>query len=151
MHVQDMIDRQTSTATGAMQLRTDEKFGNEQMMCVLSGYWSLVSFWEDVRKKPLEVQCADACNKEAHAKCVATWEKRWNSAVGWKRILGHNSADVLALLACLRDQLSGDDELREGVAPACRLAGLKALNDKLEHTREHLVDYFLAVYEGTAC
>jgi hypothetical protein len=33
--------------------------------------------------------------------------------VGWKRILGYNSADILALLMCLRHQLGGDEKLKK--------------------------------------
>jgi hypothetical protein len=31
-----------------------------------------------------------------------------------KRILGYNSANISALLTCLRDELSGDEELKKG-------------------------------------
>jgi hypothetical protein len=49
------------------------------------------------------------------------------SAAGWRRILGVSSPDTLALLAYLRDQLLNDDDLKTGLNPECRLAGLEAL------------------------
>ena len=64
------------------------------------------------------------------------------SAVGWKRILGYNSADILALLTCLRDQLGGDEELKKGTTSECRAAGLDLLKTHAETTREHLSDHF---------
>lgn len=144
VHIQDMMDRQTSiTALGATQLRADPKLNNGQVMRVLSGYWSLVSFWERFRRTPLALARAGECSESEHKTCVSNWDRRWHSAVGWKRILGYNNADILALLACLRDQLRGDDDLAQGTSPACRDAGLNALKESLETTRKGLADHFL--------
>jgi hypothetical protein len=95
IHVQDMLDRQTVTGCGAIQLRADSKLNNGQVMRLLSGYWSLVSLWERSRLNPIDLAQASSCTSEAHKRCSATWERRWVSAAGWKRILGLHSADVL--------------------------------------------------------
>jgi len=66
-------------------------------MRFLPGYCSLVSCWERLRLKPLELpHASDAYTVDAHCVCMATWERRWVSEVGWKRILGYNPADILA-------------------------------------------------------
>lgn len=142
IHVQDMLDRQTVTERGATQLRADPKLNNGQVMRLLSGYWSLVSLWERSRLKPIELVQAPSCTNEAHQRCSITWERRWVSAAGWKRILGLNSADVLGLLACLRDQLSGDEDLKVGINPDCRFAGLEALKALKIKLQDGLADHF---------
>jgi len=145
VHVQDMIDRQTSTEKGATQLRADPKLNNGQVMRLLTGYLSLVSLWERQRMKPLSLVRSASCTDEAHTRCSATWDRRWTSAAGWKRILGISSADVLALLACLRDQLTNDDDLKAGTNPECRLAGLEALKDLRTKTQLELADHFFGI------
>ncbi|KIJ96759.1 hypothetical protein K443DRAFT_273546 [Laccaria amethystina LaAM-08-1] len=77
-HVQDMLDRQTHTPEGGgTQLRVDPKLNNGQVICLLSGYCSPVSYWERLRLKPLELpHASDACTVEAHRACMATWERR---------------------------------------------------------------------------
>ena len=142
IHVQDMLDRQTVTGHGATELRADPKLNNGQVMRLLSGYWSLVSLWERSRLNPIELPQASSCTSEAHQRCSATWERRWVSAAGWKRILGLNSADVLGLLACLRDQLSGDEDLKERTNPDCRVAGLEALKALKVQVQDGLADHF---------
>ena len=144
IHVQDMLDRQTVTGRGATQLRADPKLNNGQVMRLLSGYWSLVSLWERTRLKPIELPQSTSCtSSETHQRrCSATWERRWVSAAGWKRILGLNSADVLGLLACLRDQLSGDEDLKMGTNSDCRMAGLEALKALKVKVQDGLADHF---------
>ena len=142
IHVQDMLDRQTVTGRGATQLRADPKLNNGQVMRLLSGYWSLVSLWERTRLKPIELPRSASCTSETHQRCSATWERRWVSAAGWKRILGLNSADVLGLLACLRDQLSGDEDLKMGTSADCRMAGLEALKALKVKVQDGLADHF---------
>jgi hypothetical protein len=63
-----MLDRQTDTPKGSgTQLRVDPKLNNGQVMRLLSGYCSLVSYWERLRLKPLEFPHAlDACAVDAH-------------------------------------------------------------------------------------
>ncbi|KDR83058.1 hypothetical protein GALMADRAFT_134567 [Galerina marginata CBS 339.88] len=147
VHIQDMIDRQgTFTEKGALQLRADPKLNNGQVMRLLTGYWSLVSMWERLRMHPIALPKSEECTEEgAHAKCAATWERRWISAAGWKRILGISSADILALLACLRDQLMNDDDLKAGMNPDCRAAGLDALRDLRTKTKAGLPDHFFGL------
>lgn len=144
VHVQDMLDRQTVSAKGATQLRADPKLNNGQVMRLLTGYCSLVSLWERLRLKPMELPVGKGCSADAHSKCTSVWERRWTSVVGWKRILGLNSADILALLACLRDQLMNDDDLKAGINAECRLAGLEALKTLRTNTQQELADHFFA-------
>ncbi|KAF8182329.1 hypothetical protein BJ912DRAFT_978612 [Pholiota molesta] len=128
VHVQDMLDRQTSfTEKGATQLRADPKLNNGQVMRLLTGYWSLVNLWERLRLAPIALPMGKSCSKENHPK-----------------IMGCNSADILALLACLRDQLSNDDDLKVALDPECRLAGLEALKSLRTKTQEGLADHFFA-------
>jgi hypothetical protein len=144
VHVQDMLDRQTEYAdSGATHLRTDPKLNNGQVMRLLAGYWSLVSLWERLRLNPIALPRASACSAETHErKCTATWSRRWTSAVGWKRILGQSSADILALLDTLRDQLANDEDIKSGLHPDCRAGGLDEIKKFKEKTREGLADHF---------
>ena len=161
VHLLDMHDRQGSpTAYGATHLRMDEKLNtNAPVIRLLGGYWSLVNLWERTRVKPIELPPAGSCcasspssdgsdppiATEAHAKCVAAWERRWISAAGWRRILGVSSPDILGLLACLRDQLMNDDDLKVALNPGCRLAGLEALKALRTKMEEGLADHFVGV------
>ncbi|KAF9564128.1 hypothetical protein CPC08DRAFT_705477, partial [Agrocybe pediades] len=144
MHVQDMIDRQTTTDKGATHLIADPKLNQNQVLRLLKGYFSLVSMWERLRQKPVQLPMGSSCTEDKHCKCIAFWEKRWTSSVGWKRILAINSADVLASLACLRDQLMNDEEMKKPGAmdPECRLAGLEAIKKLRLKTRAELADHF---------
>jgi len=143
VHVQDMLDRQTDHAiTGATHLRTDPKLNNGQVMRLLAGYWSLVSLWERLRLNPIPLSQASACPPDMHEKCVSTWSRRWTAAVGWKRILGHNSADILTLLDTLKDQLSNDDDLKSGLHCDCRTGGLDGIKKFTEKSKEGLADHF---------
>ncbi|KAJ3512972.1 hypothetical protein NLJ89_g3210 [Agrocybe chaxingu] len=129
VHIQDMMDRQTQfTESGA----------------TTSCYWSLSSLWERLRLKPADLPLGASCCDEAHAKCTSTWERRWTSAAGWKRILGINTADALALLSCLQDQLSNDDDLKV-INPDCRRAGLDEIKKLREKTKDGLGDHFAGV------
>jgi hypothetical protein len=67
------------------------------------------------------------------------------SAAGWRRILGVSSPDTLALLAYLRDQLLNDDDLKTGLNPECRLAGLEALKALRTKFQDTLADHFAGV------
>jgi len=142
LHVQDMIDRQTATRKGATHLKSDPKLSKSQVSRLLNGHWSLVSMWERLRLKPIDLPRSTKCTEEGHVKCAALWERRWISAAGWKRIMSISSADILALLACLRDQLMNDDDLK-AMDAECRLAGLEALKNFRLKTREELADHFV--------
>ena len=56
--------------------------------------------------------------------------------------MSYNSADALGLLACLKDQLGGDEQLREGVRFECREAGLGLLERKRRDLEANLASYF---------
>ena len=144
VHIQDMLDRQTAhTQSDATHLRTDPKLNDGQVMRLLAGYWSLVTLWERMRVNPIRLPQAPGCSEEKHDKCCATWSRRWISAVGWKRILDHSSADILALLGTLRDQLSNDDDLRSGMHMECRSGGLHEIRKVMDSTRAGLADHFV--------
>ena len=40
---------------GGMELHVDLKLNNRQVMCLLAGYCSIVSYWERLRLKPLNL------------------------------------------------------------------------------------------------
>lgn len=196
LHLQDMVDRRGMSSTGAMQLRTDDKLNNGQILRLYAGNMSLNGYWEHLRIKPIALPVPPSGGSdtpssgtagnpgtpnrfnsststapgtptasgtptpgtpnntniptcpggETHQKrCVATWERRWISAAGWKRILGISNSDALALLACLRDQLANDEETKNGMEPGCRAAGLEALRALRAKVREDLNDHFLGV------
>lgn len=146
-HLQDMVEGLTNNERGAIQLRADPKLNNGQVMRLLTGYMSLVSLWERQRMSPIPLPRAagGACTDATHVRCGTTWERRWISAAGWKRILGINSADALALFACLRDQLMNDEDLKAGMDPDCRLAGLEALRNLRTKIKADMADHFFGV------
>ena len=74
VHVQDMLDRQTHKADGSeTRLRVHPKLNYGQVMRLLSGYCSLVSYWERLRLKPPKLaHVSDACAVEANRACMTT-------------------------------------------------------------------------------
>ena len=109
IHLLDMHDRQgLPTGYGVTHLHMDRKLNtNMSVIHLLGGYWSLVNLWECTHIKLIELPPAGSCcasspdgseppiATEVHAKCIAAWECCWISTVGWRRILGVSSPDIL--------------------------------------------------------
>ncbi|KAJ6508268.1 hypothetical protein C8R45DRAFT_966787 [Mycena sanguinolenta] len=138
-HIQDMIDQQTTVnGRGATQFQTDPKLSNAQVMCLLSGHWSLVSVWERLRRTPPKFECTNGCNR----RCAVVFGERWAAATISEKVNAMNSASVLALLGAMRDQLVMDKELTKGIPPQCKLAALEAVNMQANTIEDGLVDHF---------
>jgi hypothetical protein len=147
VHIQETMELQaTLTKSGATQLQVDPKLSNVQVMRLLSGQLSLVAFWERLRRQAPKLRCAPGCEPDdAHGGvhvCTAVWEDRWRAATNSGRVLVHNTADIVAILAALREELSVDQELKREVLPACRMAGLNALKKVSSDLSENLPDHF---------
>lgn len=145
VHVQDMLDRQAEGHTdgSATLLRTDPKLNNGQVMRLLGGYLSLVTLWERLRVNPVVLPRAPSCSTGAHVNCVSTWSRRWISVAGWKRILSRNSADVLALLDIMKDQLLNDEETKSGLHCDCKRGGLDEIKRLRTKTEAELAEHFV--------
>ncbi|KAJ7506759.1 hypothetical protein B0H11DRAFT_1794689 [Mycena galericulata] len=138
-HIQGMIAQQTTvTHHGATQFQTDPKLSNAQVMRLLSGYWSLVSLWERLRRNPPKFVCA--CG--GGGQCAKAWGARWGVAAASERINALSSASVLALLAAMRDQLGTDHDLAKSISPQCRLAALEAVKMQAKSLEDGLADHF---------
>ncbi len=59
-----------------------------------------------------------------------------------KRILCHNSADVLTLLDTMKDQLLNDEEIKSGLHCDCRRNGLDEIKRLREKTTAGLAEHF---------
>ncbi|KAJ6622654.1 hypothetical protein B0H10DRAFT_2013738 [Mycena sp. CBHHK59/15] len=141
-HIQGMIAQQTSTTErGATLFHADPKLSNAQVMRLLSGYWSLVSLWERLRRSPPKVACAAGC-KMAKGHCAAVWAERWAAAAASEKAIALSSVSVLALLAAMRDQLGTDQELAKRASAQCRLAALDALQKTSIEFEDGLADHF---------
>ncbi|KAF8876207.1 hypothetical protein CPB84DRAFT_1795955 [Gymnopilus junonius] len=136
-------DHDLAARCAPLHLPPEPKLNSKQIMRLLRGYWSFTSVWERLRLKPTPLPRASSCSAEHHEKiCVKAWEHEWLSACGWQRILGINGADLLGLIECLRDQLNGDEELKEKLNDGCRMLGLDGLVELKARTKEGLVDHF---------
>lgn len=144
VHIQETLElRATVTDSGATQLQVDPKLSNVQAIRLLSGYLSLVGFWERFRRQAPTLQCVEGCHPDIHSDvCTVVWEDRWRAAMSSRRVLGHNTADVFAMLLALREELGADRELKRDVLPACRLAGLDGLKKVSTDLSETLPDHF---------
>lgn len=133
----------TLTKSGATQLQVDPKLSNVQVMRLLSGHLSLVGFWERLRRQAPKLSCAEGCEPERHIEvCTTVWVDRWRAATNSRRVLGHHTTDVFAILLALREELGTDQELKRNVLPACRLAGLDTLKKVSDDLSETLPDHF---------
>jgi hypothetical protein len=143
VYIQEMIENQTTvTERGANQFHVDPKLSNGQVMRLLSGYWSLVSFWERLRRSPPKFLRSQGCSSESHRTCVDIWECRWQIIVGSSKILTYSSADVLSILSCMQDQLNADHELTRSVKPQCRIMALASLKQISDDFYGGLSDHF---------
>lgn len=137
-HILEMIEHQTSngiTERGATQFHADPKLSNAQVMRLLSGHWSLVNFWERLRRNPPKLVCVEGCpNKTRHGACEEVWRARWDAAAASRKVLNFSSANVLGILACMHDLLGADKDLAKSVGARCKVTAL----DALQHTREEL-------------
>ncbi|KAJ7490564.1 hypothetical protein FB451DRAFT_1220392 [Mycena latifolia] len=141
-HIQGMIAQQTTvTDRGATQFQADPKLSNAQVMRLLSGYWSLASLWERLRRTPPKFECADGCPK-GKGRCAAVWGERWAVAASSEKANALSSASVLALLTIMRDQLTADKEVTKDVHPPCRLAALDAVKKHAKNLEDGLDDHF---------
>lgn len=137
-HILEMIEGQIGngiTERGATQFRADPKLSNAQVMRLFSGYWSLVNFWERLRRNPPKLVCVDGCiNKTRRGICEEAWKSSWDAAAASRKVLNLSSANVLGILACMHDILSADKELVKSLGARCRVTVL----DALKHTRDEL-------------
>ncbi|KAJ6555201.1 hypothetical protein DFH09DRAFT_987668 [Mycena vulgaris] len=141
-HIQAMIAQQTTvTDRGATQFQTDPKLSNAQVMRLLSGYWSLVSLWERLRRNPPKFECAEGCTK-GKGRCAAVWGERWSLVAAGEKVNALSSASVLALLTTMRDQLVTDPEATKNMHPHCRLAALEAVRKHARNLEDGLADHF---------
>ncbi|KAJ7133506.1 hypothetical protein C8R44DRAFT_870887 [Mycena epipterygia] len=138
-HIQGMLAQQTAvTGRGATLFHADPKLSNAQVMRLLSGYWSLVSLWERLRRSAPKFA---ACTEGRGGACAAVWDARWGVAAVSDKVNALSSASVLALLGTMRDQLAADPELK-GIHPQCRLAALGAVKKQAEDLEDGLADHF---------
>ncbi|KAF8228786.1 hypothetical protein L208DRAFT_1379202 [Tricholoma matsutake] len=144
VYIQETMELQvTLTKSGATQLQVDPKLSNVQVMRLLSGHLSLVGFWERLRRQAPKLSCAEGCEPERHIEvCTTVWVDRWRAATNSRRVLGHHTTDVFAILLALREELGTDQELKRNVLPACRLAGLDTLKKVSDDLSETLPDHF---------
>ncbi|KAJ7696712.1 hypothetical protein B0H17DRAFT_390422 [Mycena rosella] len=141
-HIQRMLATQTAvTGRGATQFHADPKLSNAQVMRVLSGYWSLASLWERLRRAPPKFVCAEGCAR-GKGRCAGVWKERWGVAVASERAGALSAASVLALLATVRELLAADQELTKNAHPQCRLAALDALKTTAQGVEDGLADHF---------
>lgn len=143
--IQEMTERQgTNTDGGATQLLSaDPKLSNGQVLRLLSGYWSLVSYLERLRRNPPKLVCVEGCSIEAHGSCVSSWEDRWHAAASSREVFGFHSADVLAILSCMRDQLGVDAMLAQAMSFSCRMAAMGMVKKTQDSVREGLGNHFV--------
>ncbi|KAJ7696715.1 hypothetical protein B0H17DRAFT_1197822 [Mycena rosella] len=135
-HIQRMLATQTAvTGRSTTQFHTDLKLSNAQVVCVLSGYWSLASLWERLKRAPPKFTCAEGC-VGGKGRCVGVWKERWGVAVASERAGALSVASVLALLATVRELLFADQELKKNVHPQCRLAALDALKTTAQGVKD---------------
>jgi hypothetical protein len=143
VHIQETFDRQSHiVGAGVANLFADPKLSSFQTTRLLSGYMSLVTFWERLRRTPPKLPCAQGCGPAAHRACVITWNEQWHCAASSPKTLRHNSADVLAILASIREQICADQELVQKVTKACRRGGLDALQKETDDLLSALPDHF---------
>ncbi|KAF8073994.1 hypothetical protein FPV67DRAFT_778275 [Lyophyllum atratum] len=147
-HLLDAIEHSPPpTPTSPFRIQADPKLSDKQLVRLLSGHVSLVNFSEQYRRRPPKLECAEGCSTEAHRACTLVWNERWLAAAASRKVFAHTSADILAILATMCEQLTGDEELAKGLNEVCRLVGLQSLKLHLCDARESLPQYFLGCYK----
>lgn len=144
VHAQEIFDLHPQVVgAGVAQLFGDPRLSGVQTVRLLAGCMSLVTLWERLRRTPPKLACASGCGPAAHRACVVTWNEQWHCAATSGKTLRHGSADVLAILATVREQLTADQELVEKLTPGCRKGGLEGLEKTAADLLRDLPDHFL--------
>ncbi|KAF9046307.1 hypothetical protein BJ165DRAFT_1593762 [Panaeolus papilionaceus] len=116
----------------AMHLIIDSKLGAQHIPCLLQGYFSLTNLSHRLRHNPIALPMGDRCSSGRHEKCVAVWKERWGVVSRYARITSLPPPEVVFLVRDMRESISNDDDLRDGLTFDCRLAGLKAMQKLME-------------------
>ncbi|KAJ3981008.1 hypothetical protein F5890DRAFT_607705 [Lentinula detonsa] len=135
-HLQEIAEQSSTISDqGVTRLHMDPKLDMSQKMHLLAGYWSLVNYWEQLRRHPLKFVCC------SHNKCSDIWERRWAVALGAPKVLCASQVDVLGLIRITRGLLVVDKEL-ETMNSECRAKALQSLRDACENLNDTLGDHF---------
>ncbi|KAE9406263.1 hypothetical protein BT96DRAFT_268258 [Gymnopus androsaceus JB14] len=136
VHLQEVAEHSTTVSEeGATRFHMDPKLDVAQKAKLLSGFWSLVRYWEHFRRFPAKIL---SCR---HADCIGIWERCWIVARDSREILCTSQADVLGLIKMMQDLLKADVELLR-MPDKCREESLKALGEAWEELNESLGDHF---------
>ncbi|KAJ4481904.1 hypothetical protein J3R30DRAFT_3286889 [Lentinula aciculospora] len=135
-HLQEVAEHSITVSNeGATRFHMDPKLDMSQKVRLLTGYWSLVNYWERFRRRPLKfISCG-------HDACSASWERRWSVALGTRKVLCAAQVDVLGLMRIMRELLAADQEL-ELMESKCREQALLSLNDVRKELNDTLGDHF---------
>ena len=143
-HLQQIHETADPAPTGstAIHLRANPKLSQRQLIQLLAGHLSLVSYWERRRARPRKLECPEWCSDDAHKDCVKVWEERWHAAAGSRKVLALASADVLEILATMREVMGHDEEIVRGVGEACRLGGMRLIDRDISDVTCTLPEHF---------
>ncbi|GLB38678.1 hypothetical protein LshimejAT787_0505430 [Lyophyllum shimeji] len=108
-HLLESIEH--SPAPSLFRLQADPRLSDTQLIRLLSGHVSLVNYTEQYRRRPAKLHCADGCSAEAHRACTVVWGERWLATAGSRKMLVHNSADILGIVSTMCELLTADSEL----------------------------------------
>ncbi|TFK27627.1 hypothetical protein FA15DRAFT_635551 [Coprinopsis marcescibilis] len=136
-------DQRVSTDGIVTPPKVNARLNKEQLIRLFFGHSLLVNFWDTFRPTPMQLPRAHECSEEEHKICSAAWNNAWKTVLGWGRLTRIASFRVPELIYILRDMLSNEKELTEPVRPACKRAGLLALQKKREELQMGLGSYFL--------
>ncbi len=109
---------------------------------LLSGFFSLVQLWENIRLNPPTFQRPDGCTYHAHG-CLGTWQHTWRAVARAESVSKLQAADVVARLKAMQDVLVSDGDIAFALTPVCRRAAMGSLKELIKKVQDELAKYFV--------
>ncbi|KZT73942.1 hypothetical protein DAEQUDRAFT_661722 [Daedalea quercina L-15889] len=113
-----------------------------QLRRLLSGFYSLVTLWDNLRLNPPALPRPDGCTYHMHA-CVVTFRTVWCDAARSEKTARYGTADVVGRLCCVEDQLRASTDLACTLSPGCKREAMDAVKKCIKDVQEGLSARFV--------
>lgn len=120
---------------------SDERLSRDQLTRLISGHWSLVKYWENLRERPTSFLRFEGCTYHTQG-CMTVWTARWNKMGKSEKTLKYSTVDILGRRQCLHEQLATDETLKRSLTPECRTSALATFSGHTVDLKRKLVDFF---------
>ncbi|EKM51574.1 uncharacterized protein PHACADRAFT_261791 [Phanerochaete carnosa HHB-10118-sp] len=108
---------------------------------LLSGFFSLVRRWEQIRETPPTFARPEGCTYHAHG-CLSTWNSIWKTTTKNDLMVHRPAVDVLGRLRMMQELLEADSDLRLALTPSCRRAAMESVKELFMREEDNIAAHF---------